>query len=132
MAGNALVGNTAAVRGGTEELGGGAHEHVIVQQGEGPESASCDQHILLVQGFLWNFQLACAHHGKVHEGLGRWVHEQGRTMGLESRKKSMECPACAVAAGGVCVGRGDGGGETGGAGGKQTKQHELVQRFLDD
>lgn len=131
MAGNALVGNTAAVRGGTEELGGGAHEHVIVQQGEGPESASCDQHILLVQGFLWNFQLACAHHGTVHEGLGRWVHEQRRTMGLESRKSRWNASLRSSCRRCVC-GAGDGGGRDGGAGGKQTKQHDLVKRFLDD
>lgn len=35
-------------------------QHVIVEQREGAEAASHEQHVLLVQRLLWNLQLTCA------------------------------------------------------------------------
>lgn len=59
IVGIAILTGCGAIRVQAEELGGGAHEHVVVEQGEGAEPASGDKHVLLVQGLLGDLQLAC-------------------------------------------------------------------------
>lgn len=53
-----------------EELLRRSYEHVIVQLCEGPEPASCQQHILLVQHLHRYLRLACRHQqGSARKGL---------------------------------------------------------------
>lgn len=53
-----LTGHGATIR-IAEELGCRTHEHVVVKKGEWAEPAPSDQHILLVQRFLWDLQFPC-------------------------------------------------------------------------